>query len=124
MHGDCRASQNWRFELGFVGPLWQGKDGGRIMNDKPEEIEKELAKLRAEVVRLKRTVVTVLIVSVATLGLLCIPGVGFVVLGLILLAIPLALFIFVFGTAGAYLGAFTGRVIRCFRREPRSRLSI
>jgi hypothetical protein len=73
-------------------------------------VEDELMQLRAEVARLRRTLVGGFVaMAVILLVLYAAPWLG-------LLAMGLALLVVVVGTIGAGLGTITGRVIRATRK--------
>jgi hypothetical protein len=83
-----------------------------------EDLERQIAELRAQVVELKRSVVKGFIALGVVLILSFVPGIG--LLGTILVGAPIVVFVFVlvFGTIGAKLGTWTGRAIRAGQRPP------
>jgi hypothetical protein len=86
------------------------------MNETHEALERQVTELRSEVARLRRIIKNGLIAIGAVVVALCVPGLGVV-------AIALAVFVFIFGTIGAFLGSWTGRAIRRARREHPPRVS-
>jgi hypothetical protein len=87
------------------------------MKDTHEDLEHQVAELRAEVAALRRTIINGFIVLGVILVIGCIPGLGAVASVLGAFALIIVVFVLIFGTIGAALGSLAGRAYRAGRRS-------
>jgi len=84
------------------------------MSDNSEDLQREVAALRAEVAGLRKTIHNVAIAIGVILLVGLVPGLGALAIGLAFIVVAFVLF---FGTIGAALGTWTGRATRGERRH-------